>query len=432
MKTLATHPEKILHLSAMDARSKALAGRGALAGLAVSMLLASLGISIANVGLPTFSLVFGATFQQVQWIVLAYLLTSTLALVAVGRLGDLIGARRLLLAGLLLFTVAAFACGAAPTLPWLVAARALQGLGASILLALSLALVSGAVPREQVGSSMGMLGTMSAVGTALGPSLGGFLLSGPGWRAIFFIQVPLGLLAFVLAARFLPSDPRETSAGPAAGLRAGQIRSQQGLIPGLVLSFIVSAVLMATLVVGPFYLSRALGLGAALLGLALSVGPVVAALAGLPAGRLVDRFGTGKMVQLGLLGIGIGCVSLVLLPSTFGLAGYLFPIAGITAAYALFQAANNTAILGNLGPDRRGLVSGLLNLARQLGLIAGTSALGAIFALATASEPLASAPPAAVTTGMKVTFACAALLIAGAGVLARFQKSAQDPTAEQA
>lgn len=401
----------------MDARSKALAGRGALAGLAVSMLLASLGISIANVGLPTFSLVFAATFQQVQWIVLAYLLTSTVALVAVGRLGDLVGARRMLLAGLLLFTIAALTCGAAPTLPWLVAARALQGLGAAILLTLSLALVSGAVPRDQVGSSMGLLGTMSAVGTALGPSLGGFLLSGPGWRAIFFIQVPLGLLAFVLVARFLPNDRQEKAAGPSPKLRAGEIRRQPGLIPGLILSFIVSAVLMSTLVVGPFYLSRALGLSAALLGLALSVGPVVAALAGLPAGRLVDRFGNRKMVQLGLLGIGIGCVSLVVLPGDFGLAGYLFPIAGITAAYALFQAANNTAVLGNLGPDRRGLVSGLLNLARQLGLIAGTSALGAVFALATASEPLASAPPAAVTTGMKITFACAAFLIAGAGAL---------------
>lgn len=425
MKTLTASPEKILLLGEENAPSKTQAGGGALAGLALSMLLASLGISIANVALPTFSAVFAATFQEVQWIVLAYLLCSTISLVAVGRLGDRIGARRLLLAGLLLFTVAAFGCGAAPSLAWLIAARALQGLGAAILLALSLALVGGAMPRDRVGSSMGLLGAMSAIGTALGPSLGGFLLSGPGWRAIFFVQVPLGLLAFVFAARCLPGDSREPMSRPSPALPFGEVLRHPGLVPGLILSLIVSAVLMATLVVGPFYLTRSLGLGAGLLGLALSVGPLVAASTGFPAGRLVDRFGAHEMVSVGLCGIGAGCISLVLLPA-FGLPGYLFPIAGITASYALFQAANNTAVLGDLGPDRRGLFSGLLNLSRQLGLIAGTSALGAVFALAAGSEPLASAPPAAVATGMRATFGCAALLIAGALVLARFQKSVRN------
>src|SRR5258708_30360078 len=128
-------------------RDEAIAGRAgqppsvrwALAGLSLSMLLSSLGTSIANVGLPTFARAFSASFQEVQWVVLAYLLASTTLIVSVGRLGDIIGRRRLLLVGIVLFTVASGLSGAAPTLWLLIAARAAQGLGAAIMMALSMA-----------------------------------------------------------------------------------------------------------------------------------------------------------------------------------------------------------------------------------------------------------------------------------------------------
>src|SRR6476646_4788070 len=161
--------------------------RGALAGLSLAILLASLGTSIANVALPTLARAFDASFQEAQWVVLAYLLASTTVIVSVGRLGDLPGRRRLLVAGI------------APTLGTLIAARAAQGLGAAIMLALAMALVSEAVPAARTGRAMGLLGTMSAIGTALGPSLGGLLIAGLGWRWIFMINLPLGLLTFLLA-----------------------------------------------------------------------------------------------------------------------------------------------------------------------------------------------------------------------------------------
>ncbi|MEO6326643.1 MAG: MFS transporter, partial [Thermoanaerobaculia bacterium] len=178
----------------------------ALASLSLAMLLSSLGTSIANVGLPTMSRAFDASFQQVQWIVLAYLLAITTVIVSVGRLGDVIGRKRLLLAGIGLFTAASALCGLAPKLWLLIGARAVQGLGAAIMMALAIAFVAEAVPKERTGSAMGLLGSMSAVGTALGPSLGGFLISSAGWPALFFINVPLGLLALLLAHRFLPVD----------------------------------------------------------------------------------------------------------------------------------------------------------------------------------------------------------------------------------
>ena len=313
--------------------------RWVLAGLSLSHLLSSLGTSIANVGLPTLARAFDASFQQVQWIVLAYLLAITTLIVGVGRLGDLIGRRRLLLAGILLFTVASVLCGAAPTLWLLIAARAAQGLGAAVMMALTMAFVGETVPKARTGRAMGLLGTMSAIGTALGPSLGGVLLSGLGWRAIFLVNVPLGLVTFVLAHRHLPVDRREPGTAPAAAFdRVGTlflaltlaayalamtlghgrfgslnaallvaavfgvglfVRAEQravsplirpamfrdrALSTSLAMSTLVSTVMMATLVVGPFYLARTLRLGEALVGLVLSAGPLVAALTGVRPG----------------------------------------------------------------------------------------------------------------------------------------------------
>ncbi|RWM92923.1 MAG: MFS transporter [Mesorhizobium sp.] len=444
---------------------RAPAVRWALASLSLSMLLSSLGISIANVALPTSTQAFDASFQEVQWIVLAYLLAITTLIVSVGRLVDITGRRQLLLAGLFLFTVASVLCGVAPTLWLLIAARAAQGLAAAIMMTLTMAFVADTVPKARTGSAMGLLGTMSAIGTALGPSLGGLLIAGAGWRAIFLVNVPLGLLAFGLAYRYLPADCRgpktdrvgfdvvgtlllaltlgayalamtigRGSFGPlnlallvAAVLAAGffvlvEARVASPLIrlaafgnttlsASLATSALVATVMMATLVVGPFYLSRALGLDAAVVGIVMSVGPLVAALTGVPAGRIADRFGAGRMTVIGLIAIAAGCSILSVMPAISGIAGYIVPIAVITSGYALFQTANNTAVMSDIRPDQRGVVSGLLNLSRNLGLITGASVMGAVFAFASEAIDIATARPDVVATGMRITFAVAAILI---------------------
>ena len=179
----------------------------------------------------------------------------------------------------------------------------------------------------------------------------------------------------------------------------------------LTMSALVSTVMMATLVVGPFYLSRSLGLQAALVGLALSVGPLVAALTGVPAGRIVDRFGAQPMTLLGLSGIALGSFILATLPASLGIPGYLLPIAMVTSSYALFQTANNTAVMTDVRPDQRGVNSGLLSLSRNLGLITGASAMGAVFALASATTSIMTARPEAVAAGMRTTFAVGGALI---------------------
>lgn len=446
--------------------------RWALASLSLAMLLSSLGTSIANVGLPTLAQTFDASFQQAQWIVIAYLLAITTLIVSVGRLGDIVGRRRLLLAGIALFTVASGLCGAAPTLWLLIGARAAQGLGAAIMMALAMAFVGETVPKARTGSAMGMLGTMSAIGTALGPSLGGVLISGLGWRAIFLVNVPLGLLATFLACRHLPHDRREpmmkrprldllgtlllalTLAAYALAMTVGrgsfgpinlsllaaavagvglfvlaQARAASPLIElavfrdralsaGLVTSALVATVMMATLVVGPFYLARGLGLDAALIGSVMAIGPVISALSGIPAGRIVDRLGAPIIVRVGLVAMAAGCLALSVLPVLFGVAGYIAAIIVLTPGYQLFQAANNTAVMMDVPADRRGVISGMLNLARNLGLITGASVMGAIFASASTTTDIATAHAATLATGMQLTFAVAAILILAALVIA--------------
>ncbi len=439
--------------------------RWALAGLSLSMLLSSLGTSIANVALPTLAEAFEAPFQTVQWVVLAYLLAITSSIVSVGRLGDLIGRRRLLRVGILVFTGASVVSAAAPALWLVIAARAVQGLGAAAMMALTMAFVNDLVPRARLGSAMGLLGTTSAVGTALGPSLGGLLIDWFGWQAIFLINLPLGVVAAALAHGHLPADRRAPGArrveldhrgtlllaltlaayalamtlgrgqfGPqnlawaavaAVGavsyvvvetrasaplIRPAMLRDR-ALSAGLAANALVSTVLMSTLVVGPFYLARAMGLDAGAVGLVMSVGPIVAALSGVPAGRVVDRFGARRATLVGLGGVAAGSILLAIAPGWLGLAGYLAPIVVVTVSYALFQAANNTAVMRDVSQEQRGVVSGTLNLSRNLGLITGASVMGAVFAFASGASDITAAAPAAVAAGMRMTFGVAAALV---------------------
>jgi EmrB/QacA subfamily drug resistance transporter len=438
--------------------------RWALTSLALSMLMPSLDTSIANAGLPVLATAFEATFQQVQWIVLAYLLAITTLIVSVGRLGDGFGRRRLLLIGIGIFTSASLACALAPGLGWLIGARAVQGVGAAIMFALTVALVADAVPKSRAGSAMGLLATMSATGTSLGPSLGGLLMTHVGWQAIFLLNVPLGLLNAWLVYRYLPADratgPRVafdysgsvvlvlTLAAYAlamtlegftvpllltslcgAGLfivvemkaKSPLIRlslfSDARLSSSLTLTLLVTTVMMTTLVVGPFYLHRGLGLSSTMVGVALSIGPLLSAFGGVPAGRLVDRFGARRIVPGALLGMACGCGLLALLPMSLGLPAYLLPIAVVAVGYALFQAANNTGLMAGVRQEQRGVVSAMLGLARNLGLITGAAVMGAVFALA-AGDPT-QAPATAIASGLHITFGVASALMLTALIISR-------------
>ena len=439
-----------------------------LLSLSLAVLLSSLGTSIANVALPTLAEMFAASFQQVQWVVIAYLLAATALTVSVGRLGDMFGGRRLLLGGIALFTIASLCSATAPSLGLLIAARAVQGIGAAIMLTVALALVSAAIPAGKAGRAIGLLGAMSAVGTALGPSLGGALVEALGWRSIFLASAGGGAIALVLAQTHLPVDPARSPRGVMRFDAAGMLLLTAALIgyalamtigrgsfgianigllsaavalaalflsvearaasPLLRLSMFrdrrltlnlastlgVAAVIMATLVVGPFYLARGLHLSPLAVGLVMSVGPAVVALSSVPAGRMADGAEAQRMIGGGLACMTLGCVAFAAAGARFGLAGYVAPLALTTFGYSLFQTANNKLLMERARPDEKGLVSGMLSLARNLGLVTGATVMAAVFASASGAADPAHASADAVIAGMRATFAIAGILAFGA------------------
>jgi MFS family permease len=164
-----------------------------------------------------------------------------------------------------------------------------------------------------------------------------------------------------------------------------------------------------------------------LIGLIMSVGPLVSVFCGVLAGGVVDRFGSSASLIAGLIEMAAGAFALSVLPAMFGTAGYVAAIIVLTPGYQLFQSANNTAVMMDVASDQRGVMSAILNLSRNLGLITGASAMGAIFALASGTSDFATASPAAVATGMRITFAIAAVLIVVATLVARGRGSLATP-----
>jgi MFS family permease len=441
-----------------------------LLALAVAMLLPSLGTSVANVALPTLQMTFGASVGEVQWVVLAYLLATTSLIVPLGRLGDQIGRRSLLLIGIFIFSAASAGAAFASNLGLLITTRALQGGGAAIMMALTLAMVRDVVPKDHAGGAIGLLGTVSAVGTALGPSLGGTLLAWSSWPALFVATATTGTVAFVLAGCILPKGTRRklnrasfdvpgtlllvsslsafalatTIEGVGSGwLNAGLVALGAGgvaafivveqrttsplvridllldprLSASLLSLMLVSAIVMTTLVIGPFYLVDALELDPVQTGLVMSIGPAIAALVGLPAGRLVDSVGSSKVTFAGLISVLLGAAMMAVLPTLSGTEGYISSLVFITAGYALFQAANNTGVMAGASEEQRGLVSGLLGMSRNLGLITGASAMSAVYAFGQqGSSKLGLAPGSA--TGFQLSFVLAAILAFSALLLA--------------
>ena len=406
----------------------------------------------------------GGGSRDAQWVVIAYLLSVTTLVIVMGKLGDAFGRRQLLLTGIGLFGFSSIAAMLSTELWQVVALRGLQGVGAAAMMALTMAAVGDMVPKERTGSAMGLLATVSAVGTALGPSIGGAVLSVFGWPGVFGVMgtgamaswvsgyvlflrdrqhgssfrldirgmviLAATLAAYALASTvdFTPLVAAALWSGAALGIGlfiAVEMRSSAPLVDlrllaepaisvGLTSLAVVSAILMSTLVVGPFFLSQTLHLSPLDVGLVVSVGPTVTAIVGVPAGRLVDRLGATRVALLGLVVLLGGTMSMAGLPAAIGTWGYIASIAMITTGYSLFQTSANTAIMARGGPGRRGVVAALLALARNIGLITGASAMGAIFAGAAASTDGG--------TGLAVTFAVSSALAAaaiGANVLVR-------------
>jgi EmrB/QacA subfamily drug resistance transporter len=429
--------------------------------------------SAANVALPTLAQAFDASLATVQWVVVAYLLALTTLVLAAARLGDRMGRKRAYLAGLAIFAIGAVACGLAPSIRALIAARAVQGVGAVFLSALSGAIVAQTFPPEERGRALGVVAALVFGGLALGPTAGGFLLGAFGWRGVFLATVPIALLALAVVACVipdLPAMPRRrafdwigalTLAASLAALALGLTFAQsQGLgapgvlalivaavagavvfvvlqkrvrVPlvdlrllhrptiglGLALALLVYLTLSGTTLLLPFYLATVMHYGPAKMGLLMAAAPLLGMLTAPLGGALADRVGPRRLTLVATSALVLGCAALATLDPAEGEWGYVLRTLPFGLAIGLFNTANNSAVLNAARPEELGIVSGLLSLARTLGQSAGVPLLGAAFAAIalrqTGVDPnaLLALPESQLAHAMRLAFAGTIVLALG-------------------
>jgi EmrB/QacA subfamily drug resistance transporter len=431
----------------------------------IGAFMGQLDASIVTLALPRLSRSLHAGVGAVEWVALTYLLVLVATVATVGRLADAVGRKLLYVYGFAVFTAASILCGLAPTLGVLIAARVLQAVGAAMLQANSVALITEAMPPRLLGRGIGVQGTAQALGLALGPAIGGVLLALGGWRLIFLVNLPAGALGIVLGWLLLPRTRsrravRQTDrlgalllapavAGPlpylslagragyadpllvaalAAGIGAasafvrGERRAADPLIDlsifrrpavsiGLSSGLVSYLVLFGTLVVVPYYLT-ATHVDAALVGLQLAVLPVAIGVAAPIAGRLLNRAGARPLTGGGLLLTAAGLIEIALRHHTSGLlAGLVLAGLGLGA----FTPANNATIMSASPQGHAGVVGGVLNMTRGVGTALGVALASALYIAASGTSGT-GASPAAAATGLTVSLAALGALALAVGL----------------
>ncbi|MFC4946037.1 MFS transporter [Pseudonocardia sp. GCM10023141] len=452
----------------------------ALAVLCGGLLMIILDGTIVSTALPTIQSDLGFSPEGLAWTVNAYLVPLGGLLLLAGRLGDLLGRRRMLVAGLSLFVVASLLCGLAVGPEMLVAARFVQGVAAAMASAVVLGMIVELFPEPaERGRAMGAYAFVGAAGASIGTLLGGVLTDAVGWPWIFFVNVPIGIVVVVLALRTLPADGPRTGSGHAdvlggvlvtAGLAAlvftiiapsgPLVRVIAGVVAGtLLVAFVlrqrrpsrprtapgagaeplvdlrvfrsravsggnVAQLLVVAAMMGfqftvALYLQHSLGYTPTQAGLALLPVPVVIAVVSLTAaGRLITRFGARAVL---VVGESVLVVGLALLTVTVGgdYAVSILPamvLLGLGAGVVI--PAVNTVIMSDATPQNAGLASGLANTSQQVGAAIGIAVLAALAAARTDGLVTGGVPTAAaLASGYQLAFAISAVLAALATVV---------------
>lgn len=379
--------------------------------------------TVVNVALPALGRDLGGGVSGLQWVVDGYTLVFAGLLLSGGSLGDRLGGRHVFQGGLVLFTVASAACAAAPTVPLLVGARVAQGIGAALLVPSSLALLRAAYhdPRERA-RAIGAWGAVAGIAAASGPVIGGLLVAALSWRAVFLLNVPVGLLGLLLSWRYVPAAGERTGAGidPLGQLLAiaaltlftlGVI--QEELLPllvslPLILAFVVceyrthepmlplrlfrSSTFSGASFVGlainlgfygqlfvmSLYFQHVRGWSALATGLALLPEGIFVALSSALSGRAMGRVGPRPPMIAGLVLGGAGLAGLVVAGSRTSYALLVLPLVAAGFGMAFTMPAATTAIIAAAPAERAGIAAGVLNASRQAGGAIGVALLGAL------------------------------------------------------
>lgn len=404
-----------------------------MSAVAIGIFMATLDSSIVNVALPTLVKSLNSDFPTIQWVILAYLLTLAALLLGIGRLADMHGKKPLYAAGFVVFTIGSALCGLSPSAGWLIASRVVQGIGASMILALGLAIVTEAFPPEERGKALGLGGSTVSVGIVVGPTLGGLLIETFSWHWIFFVNLPVGILGTALALRYVPDvQPGEDqrfdftgaitlfvsllalslalTLGQNMGFDAQPIlflfalfalflclfvvqerRHEQPMIDlrlfrnalfsiNLVTGLMVFVALAGTLILVPFYLELVLGLSTDRVGLLMATVPVGLGIVAPLSGALSDRVGTRPITVVGLLILAGSYYAMSTLTAQTSILGFILRFLPLGVGMATFQSPNNSAVMGSVPRRRLGVASGLLAITRTLGQTTGIALVGALWA----------------------------------------------------
>lgn len=400
----------------------------------IGAFMAALDASIINIALPTMQRDFHVRMAAIEWVSLAYLLTLAALIVPFGRLADMLGRNRMYTTGFVIFTIGSGLCGLSPTLGLILGARIIQAVGAAMLQANSLSIVTIAAGRDR-SKAIGIQASAQGIGLSLGPAIGGTILSTIGWRWIFYVNLPVGLIGIIAAVLLLDRDRKPERSerfdflgaillapalvslvfvlkqGPTVGWLTGimpyaivicaialasfiavERRLSQPMLDlrlfgfadiafGTVTGILSFAVMYAVTLLGPFYMDGPLHFPAFEAGLYMTIVPIGMTVCTPVSGALADRYGPRSLT---LLGMGTSAAGCALLGIPGGSLQRIVLIAGlflVGAGLGLFTPPNNSSVMGAAPRDRLGITGGLLNVARTLGMALGVTLGGVTYQL---------------------------------------------------
>lgn len=433
--------------------------------------------SIVNVILPTISGFFGAPIATAQWVPQIYLLTISSLLLFYGRLGDILGYKRIYLTGLLCFVATSGLCGLAPTIYWLIVFRAIQGIGAGMMMSVPFAILTAVFPPQERGRALGINAISVSAGLALGPTLGGLLTSLWSWRLVFLINIPIGLAALLLAIKIVPdlkgkpgrvdiagavsaficlfsflffiNQVQNTGMGPVTGtaitaaVLAGiyffyvETHIPQPMVNlalfknrtftlGIASALLNFASQYILVFLTPFYLQRAIHYSPDKIGLLMTCFPLTVMAVAPFSGNLSDRLGTRELAITGAAICSAALVAMAFLPVDASALDVGWRLAFFGLGTGMFQSPNNNAVMGSAPRPYLGIASGILGTARNTGMALGIAAAGLILyslvpSATIAQEHLSGAEAVYFLGGLKYAFLFGAGLSALAALFSLMQ-----------